>query len=100
MALAFLESKKLEEPTASLDHNKLPDFNELKKEKGEDDKSRTTLCRLQEEIDKLLAPLTPSAVTPRHEEVINDENEAEEIEFANEDQDNEDQQSSTSSVSS
>jgi len=55
-ALAVLESKKLEEPTASLDHNKLPDFNELKKEKGEDDKSRTTLCRLQEEIDKLLAP--------------------------------------------
>ena len=33
-----------------------------------------------------MAPLTPSAVTPRHEEVINDENEEEEIEFANEDQ--------------
>jgi len=32
-ALAVLESKKLEEPTASLDHNKLPDFNELKKGK-------------------------------------------------------------------
>ena len=32
-ALAVQESKKLEEPTASLDHNKLPDFNELKKGK-------------------------------------------------------------------
>ena len=56
------------------------------KEKGEDDKSRTTLCRLQQEIDKLLAPLTPSAVTPHHEEIINYENDDEEIEFANEDQ--------------
>ena len=32
-ALAMLKSKKSEEPTASLDHNKLPDFNELKKGK-------------------------------------------------------------------
>ena len=32
-ALAVLESKKLEEPTASLDDKKLPDFNELKKGK-------------------------------------------------------------------
>jgi len=99
--LAVQESKKLEEPTASLDHNKLPDFNEVKKEKGEDDKTRTTLCRLQEEIDKLLAPLTPSAVTPHHEEVTNADIKEEDIEFDNEDQaEIEDQQSSSSSVSS
>ena len=55
---------------------------------------------MQEEIDKLLAPLTPSAVTPHHEEVIIDDDEDdenEEIDFDNEDLD---EKSSTSSVSS
>ena len=56
---------------------------------------------MQEEIDKLLAPLTPNAVTPHHEEIINDEDDDndqnEEIDFENEDID---EKSSTSSVSS
>ena len=49
---------------------------------------------MQEEIDKLLAPLTPSAVTPHHDD---DDDENEEIDFDNEDLD---EKSSTSSVSS
>ena len=34
----------------------------------------------------IIAPLTPSAVTPHHEEVINADIEEEDIEFENEDQ--------------
>ena len=48
-----------------------------------------------------MAPLTPNAVTPHHEEIINDEDDDndqnEEIDFENEDID---EKSSTSSVSS